>query len=139
MDNVSYLHQDFEGAGRDELFSEDHPPPYLMFIITNTKIYTLRNTILHTVIHTTLYIEMNIILPTSSKMYWTLLYKLYLTLYCVLYCTVYCTKTSKCLAEVVYSLRNSFLPDCVRYWTLYCLMYWTLHCKFLQIWFSSEK
>ena len=80
----------------------------------------------------------NIILPTSSKMYWTL-FKLYLTLYCVLYCTVYCTKTSECLAEEVYSLRNSFLPDCMWYRTLYCLMYWTLHCKLLRILFCLEN
>ena len=46
----------------------------------------------------------------------------------IMYGTVYCTKISKWLADLLYSLRNSFLPACMRYWTLYCLMYWTLHC-----------
>ena len=81
----------------------------------------------------------NITLPTSSTMYWTQLFKLYLTLYCVLYYKVYCTKTEKCLAELVYSLRNSFLSACMLYWTLYCFMYWSLHCQLLSTLFSLEN
>ena len=52
------------------------------------------------------------------------------TLLCtVLYSILY--KNIKVPCGTSYSLRNSFLPACKRYWAVYCLMYWTLHCKWI--------
>ena len=49
------LYQTFKVAGQNELFTEDHPPPCLLYIVTNTKFYTALNTILYTVLYITLH------------------------------------------------------------------------------------
>ena len=117
-------------AGPDDLFTEDHPFPCLLYIVTNTSPSTVLNTILSCTLHCTLKCTLYLKLystqkPSSLAELAQLLRNIFLcslsslSMYCTLYCTLYCIQYLN------------------RYWTLYCTQYCTSCCKKNLKWFAS--
>ena len=72
----STLYQAIKVAGQDDSITEDHPPPCLLYSLTNTKLY----------MYWTLYCILSCILRCTPK--------------CTLYLKLYYTQTPRWLAEL---------------------------------------